>query len=829
MPTQLTRAVFRQLASGQVLHHAGCRAPLRNSRRSPRNATSNLVALSSSEQRRSFFVSMFSSPRQGATKPRLDPGMEKLMEHSKRTRLRARLNDPAEVQRALKAFFKHKALTKALITDQQIGPVQQGYEYVRAIETAKLGINSLRQALHALEIDQAQEEGVIKSNDGLRPKARLALMIYLDLLQTSHASSHGASADDLYACVSILCKCGSAAKARELVASDTLNPLAFFPSLITVQPSQEGTEATTPLKLPQSGKKAAWTRILKGFAELKDEREMVQTFETAKMLGINMSESAQCLIIMCKFYAQHDSMDKAKEWYSHIGVKKSPSWYTDLRHRDSGFLECYEALIWACIRQKDLVWGKQLVADIFEVEPEKSFLDLVLVWSLGSGKGVEEVERMMDVMQQSSAYSADAETVNGLINLALWRKDAYTAERVVHMGERRGIKPDAQTFILQTDYRLAAGDTDGALGAYGRMQRETMAEEGQASATVNRLIRAMCEGRRHDFESIMDVAADMTDQHMTFEAKTVSTLAVLHLTRAEVEDAEDLLNTYSYQCSIAERQDTLNTIIQLCKDKEINTELAWSTYEMLRKAFDDMDREQRVRLMVEFFMRDRGDLALQVFEHMRLHTREDTLPTIDTYVSCLLGLEALADDENFAKLYNLLKLDTSIEPDTRLHNALMSTCIACGLTKRALSFWDAITTSDEGPDLRSVKLAFKACENVPGGDVKALGIHLRLEQSGFEVQPGYMAWLLGALGGNGKVDEAMELVTRYNSERGLSPTVAMIGSLINATKAVDEQQRILSWTGKNYPTLGSQLEKREVEADVWGRRQFSISEKGKTA
>lgn len=771
MRTQLTRAVFRQLAAGQILHHAGCRASVRNGKRLPRPTGSGLAPLVMLDQRRTFFNSLFRGPRNVASRPRFDPGMEKLLEHNKRLRLRARLNDPVEIQKALRAFFKYKTFSKSPITDQQIGPVQQGYEYIRGTEAARLGINSIRQALQALQNGQTQNFGEKNGPDGLKPMARLALLMYLDLLRESKATNHPISPKDFYACIAVLCENGAASKAKELVTMDKVTPSTVLPSLARLDNEQSVQPETASFELPQGDRKAVWIKVLKAVAKSSNEPELSRTWDAAKASGFDVEGNAECMCTVCEFYGRQNVLDKAKEWYERLNLKRM--WDSKLRHPESGLFQCFEALIWGCIRRNDIAFGKQLVTDVFDIEADKGLLDLVLVWALGSGKGVEEVERMINVMMESSPYTADIDTINSLIKLTLWRKDAYMAERVSHMGERRGIKPSSQTFILQMRYRLDMKDTDGALGAYGRMRKETMVEEGEASEVVNQLLRAMCRSRRHDFDSIMDVAADMTDDNMAFESETVSTLAVLHLTRAEVEDAEDLLNTYSYSCTVAERQDILEAIIALCKSKEIKTELVWTIIEMLRKTFDDMNREQRTRLMVELFMRNRGDLAVQVFEHMRLHTRDDTVPTADTYVSCLVGLEVLADDDSFAKLYNLLKLDTSIEPDTNLHNALMATCIACGRTTRALSFWDAITTSDEGPDLRSVRLAFKACENAPAGDIKALSIHARLEQSGFEVQPVYLSWLLAALGGNGKVAEALELVARYDKDDGLAPTFAM--------------------------------------------------------
>ena len=310
--------------------------------------------------------------------------MDKLMEHSKRVRLRARLNDPAQVQKALRAFFKYKTFAKVAVTDQQIGPVQQGYDYIRTTDTASLGINSMRQALQALDIGQTHHYTAETGQDGLTPKGRLALTIYLDLLRECHATDHPLSASDLYTCISILCNSGAATKARELLSSDIVDTARLLPSLATsVEAPEKLAEDEAALRLPQSDKKSAWTRILQGLADQGDEEGIDSTWAMAKSDGFDMQGSPKCTSIMCRFYAQQDRLEKAKEWYQRLAVKKW--WYSDLRHAASGFYQCYESLIWACIRQDDLAWGKQLVADILEVQPDKRFLDLVLVWALGSG------------------------------------------------------------------------------------------------------------------------------------------------------------------------------------------------------------------------------------------------------------------------------------------------------------------------------------------------------------------------------------------------------------------------------------------------------------
>ncbi|PNS20686.1 DNA repair protein rhp54 [Sphaceloma murrayae] len=651
-------------------------------------------------------------------------------------------------------------------------------------------------------------------------------MILADLLERALAlgvdTSEMVTEGEISACLRALGQSGRSSEARDIV---------FAKSLQTVH-DEDGTDSSsgspTTLPLPDFDFNKAIYTVTYGFASDNAESEILRTIEMCSQVGKPFEESSTLTALVCYYYLHAKNAGNAKKWYGMHQQARSnlQAGETDYVKSLSGF-QLFKKLFDFCIDTDDRAWGHQLAADVLNVlDPQRS-KRLLLLWAAGTGKGCEEIDRMIGLMQQSHGFHFDVQTVNLLIEFALKQKNAYMAEKFFNLGIAKGVQLNARTYIMQVEYRCSVNDVDGALRAYDTMRKETFPKEGEETKAVNRLVRAMCGTRVHDFESIMNVAADLTDAGAPFDAETVSTLAILHLSRGELDDTEDLLNTHAFQYSVAQRQGVLQSLIDFCLDPVNSSELVWGTYQLVQKTFDDMNRDQRTKLMQEMMRRGLGHLAVQIFEHMRLHTREDTLPLMETYIECLHGITRLNDRDSFNALYNLLKLDTSIEPNTALHNALMQACIACGEASQALSFWNRIIASSEGPDMVSINLVLLACQDAPSGDELAVEIHSRLEVSGFEMHPGYYAWLLAAIGAHGRTGETINVMERLYAVKGLAPTMDMIGSLLNVTGSPEAQQVILEWAKQRVPVVHSQLERNSLGEDVLGRRKFrGVSRKG---
>jgi len=405
--------------------------------------------------------------------------------------------------------------------------------------------------------------------------------------------------------------------------------------------------------------------------------------------------------------------------------------------------------------------------------PTKYQWDMILEWAVASGKGADEIDRMIGIMERANQSlpeekrpTPDTRTLNKLVKVAVDRNDPYLAERLIAVGKARNMQPDALTLIYQMQYRLAVKDVDGALTVYKHLQSHDLSGD-EDVFVVNELIQTMCASGRQDFDSIMNVAADLSDRQARFDPETVSALSVLHLSRDEVHDVIDLLNTHVYGFDIAGRESVRNTLIENCLRPSTTTAQAWDTYIIVKQIFDDTAREQRVKIMNEFFRRQRPDMAVHVFNHMRAHTRQDTFPTAETYVACLSGIGKAKDEESLEVVYNQLKLDFNVEPTTLLYNALMKAYTNCESPRTALGFWDDIATSREGPNINSIHLAMRACEDAPWGDEKARKIWAKLNRTGIELDQDLWASYAAALVGNGNIDSAINALEEAHVEQGL--------------------------------------------------------------
>jgi hypothetical protein len=399
--------------------------------------------------------------------------------------------------------------------------------------------------------------------------------------------------------------------------------------------------------------------------------------------------------------------------------------------------------------------------------------DVIFQWAVSAlGKGVEDVEHMMEVMvrrnPQDDAIRPDVETINGLVELAMSRNDPYLAERYLALGLKSGIRPNAKTFILQMDYRIDAGDLSGAQVGYEALQSEEI-RDGEDLPIVNKYIRALCSVDKPNYDRITSIVADLDERNVRPEADTVSALALLYLKRNDLHDVIDILQAHCFHYTGDERARIRDAFLTYCLDRRNYTTSVWDTYAVIRQIFDETNAEKRVQLMKEFFRRNRSDMACHVFGHMRQHIRPELRPKADTYADCFEGIARCSDAENLYMIHNMMKLDSSIEPSTRLYNSLMLAYIACDEPNRALDFWSDITNSTEGPTYNSIQIVFRACERKPFGDKPAREIWNKMRRMEIEVTPEVSSAYVGALAGQALLPEVKALIENMEADVGYGP------------------------------------------------------------
>ena len=506
-----------------------------------------------------------------------------------------------------------------------------------------------------------------------------------------------------------------------------------------------------------------WILVMEGYAKENNETGVLGVIETAEAAGLNWGSS--CQNIMVTFYASRDDISSTKHWY-----EKTPKGQVTKPSK-----EMLSTILAFCIRNNELEWCKTIFRKVLDQNPPKPLWDVVFQWAAGGlGKGVEDVDRMMEVMirhnPDNENVRPDAETINGLVELAMSLQDSYLAERYIALGKKYGIQPNSQTFILQLNYRVSAGDLTGAKVAYVALQSQEVENHSDLPA-INKYIRALCSSNGNHYEQVVSICSDLDERNVRLEPDTVSAICLLYLSRGAMNDVLDMLQTNAFHYTLFERATVINSLVAYCTDRKTNTSDAWVAYEIFRTVFQESSVEIRTKMMNEFFARKRSDMACHVFGHMRQHARKEFRPTLETYIDCFRGIARCKDKESLYMVHNMFKMDSSIEPNTKLYNSLMMAYTACEEGDRALDFWQDITNSREGPSYESLELVFKACQEHPFGDRTAKEVWAKMRRMEIEVTREVFVAYVCALAGQGQMEEAQEMVETAERDVGLKPDV----------------------------------------------------------
>ncbi|KAK5685732.1 hypothetical protein LTR17_026981 [Elasticomyces elasticus] len=773
-------------------------------------------------------MNMFRKQKRETKEADMDPGLEMMMQLERLTRLRARLPSREDVAKAVTEFIDAKFATKQAIEDNQ----------------AKLAIQSMRYS--SMLDEQPKSEVVIevlyKAAKALDYAPKQTTSDHVELARLVHdvmkLETWGRDEEATQAYVKQLCLLGSASSARDIVLEweqrrgfkKLFREKAFVAgtseegdlgSVEGTKDESSGVINTVTKQVSKYYHRNLWNRVLQAWTAKHDDEQVLRTLGWIRARGLLDKPSPAISRTMLQYEIARNNMHGIEHWWQELskGLSGVDESYT---------LVIGEMLQW-CMTWDQLELGHSIVRDQMRKNPSKPVWDAAFVWAAGTGKGVDEIGRMLDVMEKSNETikdeshwrRPDTATINALVEFANSKDDPYMAERFIALGRERGIEPDAKTYVLQMAYRLRVNDIDGALIAYKNLQSMEMSTDEDVPA-VNKLIVALCSSKRHDFDTVMNIAADLSDRRARFEPLTVATLSLLHLDRDELHDVIDLLNTHAYHYSSTERTAVRDAIVAYCLNNNTPVARSWDAYTIIRNVFDELPRGPRTELMTSFFERDRPDMAVHVFNHMRSHSRTDTMPTPDTYITAFLGTAKRHDLESLEVVHNQLKLDFNINLNTRLRNALIIAYTSCSRPRKALQFWDDIVASKEGPSYNSIHIALRACERSPFGDLKANEIWGRLRKMNVELDSMMWASYVAALAGNGNSEHAINVLEEADRKGEVEVDAFVLGSLFMGSSGMEKQGYVEQWAKGKYAKAWAELEAFGVEEAEDGMRAFGI-------
>ena len=753
MPSHLTRVVFRSIIANEPLLYRGCRQrALRPSTTTRHGAR----ALPQSQRRTFSLAGLFQSQRK-IKKMDIPAGLETMSDlvHAHNTAVR-----PPQEKDLAEAFRTFLVTKKGPLEDFHIDLAHYTFNHLtkNAEETGNQWYT--KEELFGV-VDQLLDKSR-RPETGGKPHVQFgrALLDQIGKMESSVASKETSEvvlskADELDLVirprlVRLLSNYGSSSLAREILV-EHYNDYSDLPE-------GEKKEITRGL----------WSVVLVDTAQGHDKDEMEKTTKLFDKSSVPLTHLTQSRLV--SIFAERQQLEAAKAWY----VRP----FTPSKKDATRLREKHTALLKACALTGDLAFGHEVVASLTKGKiPEKEGWDAIFLWSAALGKGVDEIDRMISVMvrrteEAGSPVHPDVDTINVLVEFAMSKQDSYSAERYISLGEKRGIMPDEKTYTMQMQYRLSVKDIDGAKAAYYNLQGDFKGSEASIAA-VNELIQAMCDSTQQNYDDIMAIVDDLHERKARLAPETVAKLCILHLRRVEIHDAMDLLQMHAYQFSPEQRAVIGNALTSFILDGKNSTADAWDAYQILRNTFTETPRAARIQLMNEFFARNRSDMATHVFFHMRNHTAGSHQPNRDVYIAAFTGFARCADAESLELVGNQLKLDFSIEMDTKLRNALMYAHASCGSNRKALDLWREICESKEGPSYNSIAIAFRSCEGIHWGDQHAKSIWARLKEQEVEIDKKIWTAYMSAIARNFLHDEAVALVESVEEEYGWAPDFEM--------------------------------------------------------
>ncbi|EQL02060.1 Complex I intermediate-associated protein 84 [Ophiocordyceps sinensis CO18] len=556
--------------------------------------------------------------------------------------------------------------------------------------------------------------------------------------------------------------------------------------------------------------------VARGLAREGKEKELLGLVEYARAHGVPYNRMQA---VMVSFYAARDRVPETQHW---LGEPTGQALFQAQVYRSIASFAC----------RNDLQsWAMQHFLKLGESQPDKAKWDVLLQAVLLVGKGLGQVKELTSHMVScEEVLSPDGNTLNGLLRVAVEMRDPTLASDILALGADKGLAPDGETHLVMLQLCLATGNLADAQEAYQRVKysevwRSKIKPElhDEYRQSLNQYLALLSVQTPPDFPLILALIEAVEEDQILLPPDTVAALCLRFLENDQHFDVMDILSAHSFLFSEEQREVVQNAFIAFCLDRNTSTRRAWDAYQLLNQFFQDTSPARRTKLMEAFFDRRRPDMASMVFGHMRQHRNQSFHPRLDTYIRCLEGLAQHPDPKGLGVVHNMLKMDTTVQPTTKLYTAMMLAYAACDRPLAALDFWSEITRSREGPSYASLEAVFWTLERKPGGCKRAREIWERIEGLDLEVPPAVYNAYVGAIAGSGELGAAQQAIMNMASTLGSEPDKMTLAIAHNALPGQKLQQDFRQWAKEQYHEAWTELDKVDRRLNESSLCHFKIN------
>lgn len=754
MRSSLSRNVCRRLLVSPGLHgsfspastlydqnHVLCVRPTRSSR-----------ALVRHPQRRTF-LGIWKQPPREVKDAGFEPGFGTFIDFRAHTLDSVKPPSREELVQAFRIFFDHKTVHRKPLNTSQAFVARLVLENLQLSRTADPGLtlkdfqNALTATVTPLRLDSSEHhvsfakvvyEEIKFLQYGFGKKSRWKETIYAEL-----------GSEELNRFITILTRFGATDDAAEYLTR--FDKIKASRSNLSIGPGHLST---------------LHMHVLRGYANSRTYEQKRPLDYAESLLQAGFMYTPEFHEIMTSLFAGRgsDAEEELRGWFER-----------PIAEERMAKPEAYMALVkFSSQTGRRPDWLEKALQGLCDMNPPKPWWDVVLEWALIQGKDIAQVKHMIDVIaelnQNDESVRADIHTINGLLAVALDTKNAPLAERVNSLISQYGLRPSARTYALLLQARILGQDDVGAATTFEELIHcGTIYSGSKTSEAVNVYLRYLCSGTPSDVVDIVAVLSHVERQHGELEPETVVAVCQKFLREDKNLDLIDTFGLHLKQFSMTDRERVRAELTKYCLDESVSTARAWNCYLLMRHFFPELSKPDRTELMEGFFNRKRADMACQIFGEMRAHPDERIRPDLETYVACLEGLGAYPDEDSLGTIHNMFKMDSMIQPNTRLFNAFMIAYTGCDGPQRAFDFWQQISQSADGPTYKSLELVFRVCQKLPYGYDRARGIWEKMEKLEVEVPAAvYDAYTLMAAG-QGELDKVQSLLLSRLEEYSAEP------------------------------------------------------------
>lgn len=448
----------------------------------------------------------------------------------------------------------------------------------------------------------------------------------------------------------------------------------------------------------------------------------------------------------------------------------------------------------------------------------------LLSWRAAHGASVDELGQAMQVMLNEGADITMAE-MNQLVKHAYSAKAAHLAESYIQLAQSVGAVPDALTYALKLDHDLSQGDLAAAREAFEGMSIQDVPDVRLDVPVLNRYI-AKLASEDGDYQHINRVVDSLIQTGGILEADTLAALTLLFLQKDETTEVLNLLRPRINLLAGPDRAKIATIFKQYITKPDVKDQNAFRAYDIFRNAFPELPPTEKLPIIDTFFERNRSDLACLVFAHMRSRQGTEARPDDAIYAHMFYGIAKCRDVDGLQQVYNMLKVDVSVEQTTKIRNSMMAAYTACQTPFSAIidHYWK-ILDSREGPTLSTFKLALRACEAwVGAGGEEARRIMALMQKWNLIITKDIYECYIGALAGQSQFENVIELIERMEEDIGEAPDAVTIGTFYNTIPWQYRKDEVEAWARKAYPQLWEDLVAMGDEIDEeWEVRYFNVN------